>query len=478
MSPWCADNNGDGVRSAGDTSNTAIDADNNAATGPNTLARSAAVSVTVREPNLAIVKQATATTGSVVSYEVVVTNTGNATAFEAVVSDVLPAALDLEVATITITPTGGATTGTANHDDLSNRMEFNSLTMPALSTLTITYDANIVTPGVTITNTANTNYTSLPGPNGTGGFHGSSTPGATGSATGERDGSDGVGLLNDYVAADSESLGSLGDVVWYDINGNGALDGLDTGIPNATVTVRWFGPDGIEANADDSVIVTTTNSSGAYLVSGLPLGLGPDNYRVTVSALPNGLTVPTHDLDGIGTADTSLVALTSGNANPRDVDFGYRGAASIGDRVWIDSDGDGSQGLAAEEPGLPSVGITVTWFGFDNAAGGGDDITYNTTTNAGGAYGVSNLPSGNYRVDVVSGLPGNVTQTFDLTGPLDDSATRTLGIGEAAINVDFGYEGMASIGDTVWYDVDGDTTQNNAEPGISGDFRCSCLGRS
>ena len=81
---------------------------------------------------------------------------------------------------------------------------------------------------------------------------------------------------------------------------------------------------------------------------------------------------------------------------------------------------------------------------------------------------MANLPSGNFRVDVVSGLAANLTQTHDLNGLLDDSALRTLGIGEAATDVDFGYEGAASIGDTVWYDADGDSTQNNDEPGIAG----------
>ena len=81
---------------------------------------------------------------------------------------------------------------------------------------------------------------------------------------------------------------------------------------------------------------------------------------------------------------------------------------------------------------------------------------------------MGSLPSGNYQVDVTGGLPTNLTQTYDLNGPLDDSALRALGIGEVATDVDFGYAGAASIGDTVWYDVDGDGTQNNDEPGIAG----------
>ena len=78
-------------------------------------------------------------------------------------------------------------------------------------------------------NTANATDTSLPGLLGTGGDWAgtgisSSVPGASGSATGERTGQDGVaGALNDYAVRDTERLGSLGDRVYYDANANGCL---------------------------------------------------------------------------------------------------------------------------------------------------------------------------------------------------------------------------------------------------------------
>jgi uncharacterized repeat protein (TIGR01451 family)/fimbrial isopeptide formation D2 family protein len=428
---------------------------------------SSTVTVTIVEPNVTTVKQAISTDGTTVTYQVVLTNTGSATAFDSVFRDTLPAQLDLLVGSITISPASG----TPNHSDPLNRVEFTDLTIAVGGTVTITYQATIVTPGVTITNTANTNWTSLPGPNGTtANPTGSSTPGGSGTDTGERDSSGGQ---NDYSSSDSETLGSLGDRIWYDIDGDGVQDGGEPGIGSVGVTVRWFGPDGIEGNGDDSVINTTTDASGNYLVSGLPLGTGANNYRVTVNTatLPTGLTTNTFDLDNgtVAPNNNSVVALSGGNANPRNVDFGYRGTASLGDRVWIDSDGDGTQDAVALEPGLPGVGVTLTWFGRDGVVGGGDDVIFTTTTDNAGNYQFVNLPAGNFQVDInPATLPSNVTQTFDLNGPLDNSATRTLTTGENATDVDFGYRGAASIGDTVWYDVDGNTVQNNAEPGIPG----------
>src|SRR5262249_15074913 len=155
-----------------------------------------------------------------------------------------------------------------------------------------------------------------------------------------------------------------------------------------------------------------------------------------------------------------------------DVYFGFRGAGSIGDLVWHDLDGDGAQD--ANEPGLPAVAVRLTWLGFDGATGGGDDVVFTTTTDAGGHYSFANLPAGNFRVDVLAAtLPDNAAATYDLEGGGDGSALRALAAGETATDVDFGYRGDATIGDRVWYDVDGDgvldaSAADGFEPGITG----------
>ena len=78
--------------------------------------------------------------------------------------------------------------------------------------------------------------------------------------------------------ADNETLGSLGDLVWYDLNGNGVYNPGEPGLPNVDMTAVWAGPDGNFGTGDDVTLTTTTNAAGIYYFNALP----PGNYRVTV----------------------------------------------------------------------------------------------------------------------------------------------------------------------------------------------------
>ena len=83
--------------------------------------------------------------------------------------------------------------------------------------------------------------------------------------------------------------------------------------------------------------------------------------------------------------------LTAGQTRT-DVDFGYRGTASIGDRVWNDADGDGVQD--AGEAGINGVTVEL----LDS----GGNVIATTTTSGNGNYTFSNLAAGTYTVRVVS----------------------------------------------------------------------------
>lgn len=480
-----SDVNGDGL-GTGEPTVTATDANNDATSGTDTPAQSAPVTLTVREPNIGVTKAVTATTGTVVTYSVVLTNSGaNAiTAFNARVLDVLDG-VNLTLVAGSVTATSGTATGIVDNST-GNTLDIAVGTLPVGGSVTVTYQANVLTtPTGTTTwdNTVNATATSLPGPSGTGGAWtgtadtSSAVPGASGTATGERTGADGVGgALNDYAATATQSLGSLGDRVYVDYDADGVQDAGEPGIAGAPVVVRWAGPNGTFGDGDDSVINATTGANGVYTVTGLPVD-SPGQFRVSVDTTGApfttfGLNTFTDSVDnGVLSATTpTQLALTDAVPNPRTQDFGYRGTASIGDFVWHDIDGDGVQD--AGEPGIPSVGVTVTWHGIDGALGGGDDLVITTTTNAAGGYSVGNLPAGAYTVSIdTATLPDNFTQTFDLDGigtGSEHTAARTLTTGENATDVDFGYRGTSSIGDTVWYDADGDGTQNAGEPGIPG----------
>ncbi len=445
--------------------------------------------VTVVEPNIQIVKNVIATDGFVVTYQLTITNTntGNTTtAFNTRILDILNATnFGLNTGSVSIAP--GTATGITN-GTAGNTVDLTIDTFPVGNTVTITYTVNVlVTPtGVnTLVNVGTTTTTGLPGAQGTLPFFGTTatTIGASGTATGERNGTDGVGgLLNDYASNDLELLGSLGDRVYYDANGDGVQDAGEPGLVGVPVTVTWAGLDGNFATVgDNSVITVLTGTDGKWIVNALPLN---GKYQVTVPTVFAGMGVTDATDDGVLTASNkssiTLTGVDAGTTNNRTQDFGYRGTASLGNRVFIDANGDGIQSTNGLEPSLPGVTVNMTWAGADNIFGNADDLTFSTvTTNAAGTgpnYAFNFLPAGDFKIAVsTTGGTGGVPNNATLTDSLDNAVLNAVGtvttnltLGENETTIDFGYKGTASIGDTVWYDADGNGVQGAGEPGIAG----------
>ena len=268
--------------------------------------------------------------------------------------------------------------------------------------------------------------------------------------------------------------GSIGDRVWLDRDNDGVFDNDEAGLSGIDITVVWHGPDGVPGGGDDVTYTTTTDTTGTYLVDALPAG----SYSVTIDSndLPPGVE-PTHDLDGTATAHTSAVTLGAGQ-DRTDADFGYRGLASVGDRVWFDIDGDGASAPETGEIGLAGVTVTVTWAGMDGALGTADDVDFTTTTDATGTYLVDALPYGPVRVSVDRDDLAGFEPTFDgdnhatpdvvvIVLAADDAGTTTIDEANRR-DADFAYTGTGSIGDLVWEDLDADRTRNGTETGIDG----------
>ena len=170
-----------------------------------------------------------------------------------------------------------------------------------------------------------------------------------------------------------------------------------------------------------------------------------------------------------GLTNTALLADPNQEPDIASYDFGFIGStASLGDRIWSDTDGDGVQD--AGEPGIGGVRVFLD----TNGNGVLDAGEPSQTTDASGNYTFTGLTPGTYRVVVdATTLPANATPTGDLDGVATPSvAVAILTGGQARTDVDFGYRlspaSTASISSSIWSDLDGDGERDEGESGIAG----------
>ncbi|MCI5212418.1 MAG: hypothetical protein D3910_27370, partial [Candidatus Electrothrix sp. ATG2] len=167
----------------------------------------------------------------------------------------------------------------------------------------------------------------------------------------------------------------------------------------------------------------------------------------------------------------------NGNTFISDVDFAYQtGTNFIGDTLYGDLNGDGIEQTG--EPGLAD--ITVSLYLDSGSVPGvldpGDVLLGSEETDSNGQYDFTNLPNGNYLI-----VPDEDDADFppvQQTGDPDESGVCTVCNGLTSVSVsggqdvdtaDFGYEPTGGmIGDSIYWDVNGDGTQGAGEPGIEG----------
>ncbi len=243
--------------------------------------------------------------------------------------------------------------------------------------------------------------------------------------------------------------GSIGDRVWSDTSGDGIQDPGEGNLPN--VTVNLSGTDVLGNAVNQS---TTTNASGIYSFTNLVAG----SYTVTVdtATTPPGSTSTT--------TNPRPVTLDEGELNT-DTDFGFAPAppptGAIGDTVWSDTNGNGSQ-----DPGEPGLGGVLVTLLQDADSNGSYETTVTSAISSGaGTYGFPGLPAGLYRVVVTppSGLANTTPTTVDVN----------LGANAVRNDVDFGFQpppppAPGTIGDTVFSDTNGNGVQDPGEPGVVG----------
>ena len=201
----------------------------------------------------------------------------------------------------------------------------------------------------------------------------------------------------------------IGGRVLHDADADGQQDYAERGITGLPVTLV----DG----AGSPVATTVTDTMGDYSFPDLRVG----THTVCIPA-PVGYRF-VWDADGLSVPGCVTVSIASGQ-NRRDVDFGYQKYGSIGDRVWLDQDGDGIQDL--REVGMPGVVVTLK-------LRTGQFVAQAVTSDA-GLYLFAQLLPGNYSV-CVDTPPGHVR-----TRPVFSSCSSVMLLaGQARLTIDFGF---------------------------------------
>jgi uncharacterized repeat protein (TIGR01451 family) len=315
-----------------------------------------------------VISNPTPVVGQAIDYTITVSNAGLDAAAGVTVLDVLPPQVTFVSAS-----------GNGTYNALTGIWTIGA--MPALATKTIQINVTVNAPVLgdpsPVVNVAEINASSA--------FDPDSTP--NNGIVGEDD-----RATASFVLAPGATVG---DFVWQDSNGDGRQTGGEPGV--AGVTVRLL-------NSLDVVVATTsTNGAGAYGFGGLAAG----TYRVEV-VIPGGGWQASPVDQGTDTGDSDINALTGrtplftlvAGQNNSTLDAGLFQPASVGDRVWADTDGDGVQ-----DPGeLGVAGVTVKLLD-------GAGVTLATTvTSATGIYGFATLIAGSYRIELV------VPSGYSLTG--------------------------------------------------------------
>ncbi|WP_175935797.1 SdrD B-like domain-containing protein [Corynebacterium sp. Marseille-P4321] len=304
-------------------------------------------------------------------------------------------------------------------------------------------------------------------------------------ASGREQDSNGLDFVTEEIPFDGDlsyDLGifkpaSVGDFVWDD-GVEGQNDGIqgagEAGVADVTVTLTDKTGSPVTDVNGKQVEPRKTDADGKYLFE----NLFPGEYKVVFSDLPVGFTGVTKSGEGSVDKDSngleSEVTLTSGQKDLT-VDLGLvkpeptpptTPTATIGDRVWIDKNGNGIQDEG--EPGVPNVKVSVR----EQGRGAGPAVE--TTTDGNGNWKVEGLTPGkqyNVRFELPNGYYETVSTAGedlekDSNGLTFSTKTLTEGSGGFNLSYDLGLVQPATIGDFVWDDGEYTVTSDGSKAGI------------
>jgi uncharacterized repeat protein (TIGR01451 family) len=243
---------------------------------------------------------------------------------------------------------------------------------------------------------------------------------------------------------------------------------------SAATTVFFVTASGIDASDEwrsfDNVDIsyTTTLSfpsddppgflSSAAACSVAPNGAVTLTFSVTVDdPFPTGQT----EIVNTATAAATEIPIPQSASARNIVIVPTAASGTVGDRVWLDADGDGV--FDPGEGGLAGVQVTLrdVW---------GTPLQVATTDSQGRYLFTDVAPGNGYFVEITGGLPGGLVQTTDGRTDLRTN-DFDLADGQDYDLADLGFQaipGTAAIGDLVWVDADQDQTRDPGEVGLAG----------
>ncbi len=422
-----------------------------------------APALTAVEPVLTVEKTPSSATGdaggAAVTYRVVISHDAGSTAdaYEVDLEDILPAGLDMVPGSLTHVSGLVPTSLNAANDVV--RAGYSTFPLGSVSTLQF---AAILTPSVlpgdTVTNTAELQFTSLPGDvtSPISMHHPQST---------ERTGdvSNPGGNVNDYAATDTADVTALSNsvsgFVYADNNQNAQRNAGEPGIPSVAVTLT--GQDNLGNNVS---LVATTAADGSYSFTGLRSG----TYQVT-AAQPAGY------LDGDesvgsqgGTVADDQIDLTlplGTQTDGAENNFGEYRPATISGSVYRDNNNDGVQ--QAGETGVAGVSVRLT--GTDDR---GQAVDILMTTLADGTFSQTGLRPGSYTLTETqpSGLFDGIDSAGSEGGTASDDVIAAIDLtpGSNAVGYRFGELLPASLSGSVYEDLNDNASRDGGEAGIPG----------
>ncbi len=287
-------------------------------------------------------------------------------------------------------------------------------------------------------------------------------------------------------------LGSLGNRVWEDENGDGIQNPGETGLNHIKVVL---------SNKGGPIKTTYTDTNpedgedGYYKFDSLPPGKYTvcffidsteynftqkvnNNEKPTFSDEDSDVGSTTHTVGDSLRGCTDTIEVFSEDAI-KTVDAGLYEYACLGDYVWLDTLKQGYQDPLDEVRGFE--GVVVELYEDVDSNGVIPSVAIplkKDTTDSDGYYRFDKLKPGNYTVHFggVEGYKRSVRNVRnDAVDDKDSDAnvgsgnidtTIVLSSGECDTTIDAGYYIPASLGDKVWYDKDGDGKQDGNESGV------------